>query len=495
MKSILRFIAAILFLFPAGLESAAQYDFNKRCQEAYNNIIGLRFADGRALIDEEKIANPDNKVTILLENYIDFLAIIISEEEDLFESRKGFREKRMEMLEPEDGQTPYYFFSLAQINLQWAFIRIKFGEYFRAAFEIQTSYHYLEKCTELNPDFMPGKLGMGMMHVLVGSIPDKYKWIAGLFSMEGSIEHGVKEIKAYIEYAHQDEKELFLPEALFFLGFVNINLLPDKHTAIPFEMDYKRYSKQSPLVSYAYGRLLMDRGRNDDAIAVFENSIRGEGYFDFYYLDYLTGLCYLHKLDKNSVKYFYSYVTNFGGKNYIKETYQKIAWSCLIEKDTNGFYTNMQKVIRYGFAETDGDKLALKEAESEMLPNTGLLQARLLFDGGYYEAAGHILESAAPELANDIDSTEWFYRYGRVYDDSGNPDKAEEYYLKAIDLGEDLRKYYAANAALKLGNIYELRGDNEKAAIMYQKCRKMDFDEYETSIRQKAKAGLNRIGK
>ncbi len=486
-------IALILLLSFVCIDASGQYELNHRCLKAYEDIINLRFQDGQLLLNIEKSENPENNIPILLENYIDFLTIIISEEEGEFISRKILKDQRIEILESGDLNSPYYLFSLAQINLQWAFVRIKFGEYVRAAMEIRKSYHYLERNIELHPDFRPNMLAMGMMHVLVGSVPDKYKWIAGLFSMKGSIENGVEEINAYIAVSANNENGFLFPEALFFLGFVHMNLLADVHKPIPFEEEYDSLSGFSPVISYAYGRLLMSKSRNEDAIRIFKNAPRGDNYFSFFYLDYLTGLCLLHKLDPGARKYFYAYVSNFKGKNYIREAYQRIAWSYLISGDSAGYHSNINKILRYGFAETDGDKLALKEAESGDIPNVALLKARMLFDGGYFKESRFELDSAVGSLSCMADSAEWFYRFGRVYDSWGKYDLAEEYYLKTIDFGESLKKYFAANAALKLGNIYEMRGAIREAEFMYRRCKNMDFDEYETSIKQKAKAGLNRI--
>ena len=53
--------------------------------------------------------------------------------------------------------------------------------------------------------------------------------------------------------------------------------------------------------------------------------------------------------------------------------------------------------------------------------------------------------------------------------------------------------YFAANAALQLGIIYEKQADFKKAAEYYELAQSMENVEYKNSINQKAKAGLNRI--
>jgi len=471
----------------------ARYDFNNRCRQAYEEIFRLHFQDARDLLSTERSENPENLIPVLFENYIDFLTILIGEEENQYIQLKGNCQERIRLLEKGNRNSPYYLFSLAQVNLQWAFARIKFGDYLRAAYEIQKSYRLLKENQAKFPGFKPNLLGMGMLHVIVGSVPDNYQWVTGLFSMEGSIQQGVKEISDYIEWSEKQNDDFLVPEAMFFLSFVNVNFSVDRSKGIPLEDKLRSMAPESPLMTFAYGRMLIKHGRNDDAILLFLNRTSDEKQFAFYYLDYLTGLCMLHKLDVECRPYFYRFVSNFRGMNYIREAWQKLAWSYILEEDTVNYLACMDKVMKYGSSVTDEDKIAIKEAESGYIPNIILLRARLLFDGAYYALAENELLDSGSFLNNALDSTEYFYRLGRIYDASGRFGSASNYYLKTIERGGDLKRYFAANAALNLGIIYENEGNVKEAEKYYRLCRSLDFDEYETGIKQKAKAGLNRL--
>lgn len=61
------------------------------------------------------------------------------------------------------------------------------------------------------------------------------------------------------------------------------------------------------------------------------------------------------------------------------------------------------------------------------------------------------------DLANfsKIEKVEFYYRLGRIYDEMGSDSNAIKYYNRTIAEGEALQEYFAANAALKLGNLYE----------------------------------------
>jgi tetratricopeptide (TPR) repeat protein len=252
---------------------------------------------------------------------------------------------------------------------------------------------------------------------------------------------------------------------------------------------------QNPMAVYAIARIYMNNGLNDIAIEILLNRPQGEEFFPFYYLDYLTGIAKLRRLDKDASKYLYIYVSNFKGINYIKDTYQKIAWHNYVHGNTELYKSNLKKVLKYGNTIVDGDKQAEREAEGNILPNFHLLRGRLLFDGGYYEEAIREMTANTSEnfLKDTRDTLEFTYRIGRIYHEWGKTDEAIKNYKETIRLGSESAYYYAANAALKLGNIYEDQKDYNNAIHYYKAAQNMKNEEYRNSINQKAKAGLNRI--
>ena len=61
-------------------------------QKSYENIIDLNFIAAHNLLEIEFKENPSNKIIILHQNYIDFLKIIVAEEEQLFNNAKVINE-------------------------------------------------------------------------------------------------------------------------------------------------------------------------------------------------------------------------------------------------------------------------------------------------------------------------------------------------------------------------------------------------------------------
>ena len=495
----------LLVLFTLGLVVRGwcgySYFFDSNSRLAIDNIAAFKFDLAREQLTIAKRLNPTNNIPYWAVNYIDFLELMNEEREDKFEELLPFRAERLERLSKGMENSPYKQFCQAEVLMQWAFVRIKFRQYVTAFKEIDRAYTLLDDNSKRYPDFVPNKAGMGVLHILIGSVPDNYAWITKLVGYKGTVEQGLAELNAALYSANQHADYKFLEtECSFFLAFLYLNLESNRDKALKFRDDYLASRKMGlrglePIQAYALGKLSLQLGLNDDANEILMYCKSGEGRSELRYLDYLRGQTYLNKLSDSSRLFFQRYITKFKGRNFIKSAYQRIAWSYLIEGDTNQYLAYIRKVPLVGVQDTDSDKQAQREATKSEIPNPMLLKSRFLSDGGYYQRALKELEAM---LANQQqrcirDEVELHYRKARVLDDSGNKKQALLWYRKTILLGDKLPYYFAANAALKSGAIHESQNDPESAAKNYRACLKMDYEEYKNGISQKAKIALQRV--
>jgi len=494
-----RIIVVLLIVVNIGY-TQYNYDFNQNCQNAYAAITSLKFSEGEKLLRQEKSIHPNNNIPYLLENYIYFFTVFIGEKEKDFEELDDIKDDIIDRLKDGDKSSPYYRYSLAQVYLQWAFVRSKFKEYITATYEINKAYRLLEKNNEEFPDFLPNLVNLGLLHTLIGTIPDKYNWVKKIVGIEGTIKQGTNEILTVLNASiNEDKYSVYKAECLFYLSFIKMNLSTDKKKSLDYIKLIKRNKNDSsylknPLVIYAMSRIYASNGMNDETIEILLSQPAGSEYYPFVYLDYLLGLAKLQRLDEDANQYLKKYLGNFTGINFIKAAYQKIAWYYLVNDNKSKYLENISNVEKYGNDIVDADKQAEREAEKNDIPNRVLLKARLLFDGGYYERAlADLTKNNTNFLSSPKDSLEFYYRLGRIYDEWGKPSQAIPHYKRTIDTGAESEYYFAANSALKLGLIYERNGDLEKAANYYEQATSMENKEYKNSIDQKAKAGLNRI--
>lgn len=488
--------AAFLFLFLAAVRLATgQVTVDSLCRTAYSQIMSLHFVPAKQLLSREKEMHPENVYADYLNNYMDFLRVFIGENKALFNRLNDTFDIRYNRIKKLPDTSRYKNLMLANMNLQWAFARLKFGEYFTAAWELNRAYRLLTGNTERFPGVIPQDISMGVLHVMIGLVPDKYHWMLKIISMKGSVEQGKTEIYRALDSAATNPQYAYLyPEALFYLGFIELNLSPDSKALDRLSTYLRQTGNENLLMDFLKADIYMGQGKNDLALKQLKLAPQGPGYFPFYYLHYLKGECYLRKLQPDSADASYRYFLKyFKGINYIKDAWRKRAWAALLENRLSAYRQYMDSVKVYGGAKTGADKEALVEARANRLPDKSLLQARLLFDGGYYQSAKKVLDTMDTRKLTKEEQTERIYRYARIAHREHLWPDAKKAYRRTISSGADSPRYFAANAALKLGEIYESEDSLLLAGDFYRKCLALNFDEYVNSIKGKAKEALERI--
>ena len=69
----LNFFLFILICLGLQVPAKAEFVMDPNSVAAYKAIFDLRFPEAKRLIQQEKIKNPNNGITVLLENYLDYL--------------------------------------------------------------------------------------------------------------------------------------------------------------------------------------------------------------------------------------------------------------------------------------------------------------------------------------------------------------------------------------------------------------------------------------
>ena len=500
MKQSVRIGLILLLNFSAVGASNADYSMNRDCLKAYSLILQLKLDEAHDLLADAEKSNPANNILPYLDNYSDFLKIIISEDEAVFKSLSPKIKARDEKLENGNEKSPWHLYCQAQGNLQWAFARIKFGDYTSAALDLNRSYRQLKANKERFPDFSPNIAALGLLHMLIGSVPENYRWIMSTFSFQGTVEQGVGEIKQLIENPVTLARYPFLKsECLFLLTFIpsNFSASADNSNLLQNLIEDPTNNDliaKSPLLVYAASSYYLHNAMNDKALSLLNNYPKGDAYYPFHFLDYLAGKAKLNKLDVGARIHFLRFVVNFKGKNNIKSAYLHLAWTGLLNNDNAEYNKYTTRVKLMGSEALENDQQALTEANLNTSPDISLLKARLLFDGGYYaEALVEMGNFNKEKSTSPREKLEFTYRLARIYDKSGNTKKAVENYTETLEQGADYPFYFAANSALLLGNIYKASGNTEKARYYYKKCLSLNYDEYRSGISQKAKAGLSQL--
>jgi len=484
-------LPVVLLLLIWRLPARADFSFDANCIDAYHAIMSLKMSEARAILQKEKQQSPKNGIVILLENYIDYFSLLASEDKNEYERLKDNRSARISALEDNNSNSPYYRYAQAQVYLQWAFLKAKFGDYVSSGLDARRANGLVKDNIEKYPDFLPDKIDLALVNVLFGSIPANLRGVTRFFGMSGNTLTGLRQLEDVRTALQKTNYSFMNNEVVFFICTVDINVLHklgDYQKLIGY---LQGVDEGSLLKAYLQSVVAFKTGHNDDAIAYIEAAPKSGGYINVPAMHYMLGCAKLSKLENPAG--LLEYIREFKGTNYIKDSYLKIGYYYLLQNDEEKYQYYLKMVKTKGSDSDEKDQLALSEA-NDSRPNIALLKARLYFDGGYYAKASTALQAAETDLRLLRDRIDYFYRMGRVYDRTNRLNDALNYYQKAIDLGKKTHYYYAANAALSTGKIYEDRKDYKKAGEYYNEALSMRGHQFQTDINNDATAGLKRIG-
>lgn len=487
----------ILFLlFNAQLLAGAtpHYSFSENCTRATAEIFKLRLDLARDMLEREKKSDPENLIPLLLEDYIDFFKVYISEDELLYFELSDRRNKRLKKLIKGPKESPFYRYCLAEVQLHWGIARLKFEEYIGAFMNVKKAYALLEANRKAFPAFIYNLKSLAVMHTVVGAIPKEYQWGVEKLGFQGSIQSGMAELEEVVKYCRQNDFP-FHPEVKMLQAFLRLHLLKDGAGAWALVSRPDFAASDDLLASFTRASVASYTGHNEAVIQIIEARPKGPSYFEIPFMHYLEGLALVRKLDPRGESLLLQFIQNFRGRNYIKSAWQKIAWLRLTAGDSEGYHDAMSELQDDGFRQIEEDRAAEEEAKAGVAPHPELLKARLLFDGGYYNEALQTLSAChSYSFTRPGHILEFSYRMGRIHQKLKQYEKATLYFERCIR-ASSLKSpfYFAANACLQLALMAEGSGKTEKARKYFRQAMQYHNHPYRQSIESQAKAGLERL--
>ena len=489
---LLLILFAVSFAHPALSAPAGTFEFSPLARDAYRKIFSLRLSEATATLAELRRREPNNLIAPLVENYHDFLMVLVNDDRAEFNRLAKNMEPRLARISRGDRKSPWYLFSQAEIRLQWAVLNGKYNAYLSSLSDIKQAYALLEQNRKEHPDFMPNLKSLGVIHALVGAVPEEFRWtVKAMSGIQGTVEQGMRELRSVLEHAGRHDF-VFEDEVRVSVVFLQLNLENERSEAWSILSSGKLEPAKNPIAALAMASLAMRTGRNDEAVRLLESCPEGGAYHPFPYRYFLLGIAKLNRLDPDADKPLLAFLKKFKGESGVKEVYQKLAWHQVVQGNESGYRNYMKQVKTAGNDRSESDKAAQQEALRGEVPDTRLLRARLLFDGGYYQRAWDLLRDAGGAYSGK-QSLEYGYRLGRIAHELGKTEQAERLYAQTIESGSKDPAYFACNAALQLGILHEEQGNKAKAADAYRRCLELKPEEYRAGLHAKAKAGLERI--
>ncbi len=75
--------------------------------------------------------------------------------------------------------------------MQWAIVKLKFGDYWQAFWDLRNAYNTTRKLHESHPEFEQGKKTFALLQVVFGNIPSRYQWAINLLGLSGDMDSGL----------------------------------------------------------------------------------------------------------------------------------------------------------------------------------------------------------------------------------------------------------------------------------------------------------------
>lgn len=493
-------IFLLLFYIPyASRAGKYVYKYDDNCNKAYQNFTSLHMEEGRKYIAAELKANPDNLMANYISDYEDCIELIMNCDNAVYKLRKPHFDERIELLNKGDKTSPWYLFCKAGVYVHWAIVNIRFGEQYKAAMNFRRSFALLEENQRLFPAFEYNHVFTGLEEATIGSLPGNYRWIASVFGMKGNIKKGAAQLAAFIN-THTNTQPLYDETVLYYL-FTRFYLLAEQKEVWDYLNGPGFSNNDNLLNAFVKTTIALDYHKSDAAIKTLNDASVNPDYNKYPIFNYQMGLALLTKLDTMCTAHLYQYLQQTKSDIYIKDSWQKMALAWYVNDNIPKATYCLDKVKSRGASRLDADKQAYKFAENKTWPMRAILQARLLIDGGYNERALAVLQSIDPTaIKHTADKMEYFFRLGRVYEELANAQGDKRYiqlsvenYLKTINMGRDRHEQFAARAALQMGKMYEQSGMKKEALAKYNECLGMPSHDFQNSIDQQAKAGINRV--
>lgn len=488
-------ITLYVSLIVANQTRANDFEWTPQIQKAYTEISAIKLEKGRNILRQ---CPTKSAFVPYLESLAEMIEMGILENKSKYENFIEQQEQRINTLEKLDENSPYRNFLIAEIHLHTAFIQLKYGHEIKGANQVIKAYRILTKNASRFPLFLPQQKPLGILHIVIGSMPKKYQWITNLLGIKGNVRQGIQELENVVQHdsVFADEAEMFQ----YILSTYIIANLGDKSKAL---IAFVQKHPQNLAITFIGTSLLIKMGKSETALNLIKKRPVSPEYLSVPFFDYFLGEIYLQKGKYTEASNAYQdFIRNQRGFNFLKEANYKIFLCHDLNNEGKIDTKYLYNALKVGETIVEPDKIALKATQQILKTNTSisptekkLKKMQLATEGGYYQEGLALLEkmdeSSMPKLK---DRVEKIYREGRIYHLMGNTETAMVKYEKVLLLSPVQPVWsYLPRSCLYIGNIKQLQNDKKKAIYFYKKT--LEYEDYEGSngVEIKAKAGLNEL--
>lgn len=375
----------------------------------------------------------------------------------------------------------YYRIDLLMLS---AHLELKKGNELKFMWMMDNVYKKSQHLINKWPEFLPGKKVAGTLLIMIGSVPDQYQWVMNLLGYNGDSRKGVAYLETLNKASLPVKYETLLLSALL-KKYLTIedssNSLEQLENVIS---ENPEFTLMRLITALSYLKQHQSSKAHDHLLKIKN--------FNSPLISYLLGETYLHQGNHSkAVQHYQDFISRSRGNNLIKDSYSKIYISHYITGNNALAKKFKALALNSGEANTEADKNAQQLLNETYPAHPAIFQIRYYTDGGYYQKALQLSDSAASFALNTKDEIELNYRLARIRHLTGDVNEAIKLYRKSIK--KDDGRYFAPNAALQLGLIYIGENEPKQAKSYFEKVLEYKNYTYENSIKGKARRALKNL--
>ncbi|WP_299821917.1 tetratricopeptide repeat protein [uncultured Pontibacter sp.] len=454
---------------------------------AHQEYLKLRIAAGQQLTKQDLKQNAVNAAALLVANYGDFLTLCVQQDATAYEALLQNQENRLSQIEALKENSAWKRYAQAEVRMQIGVSKILFGNKLSAAWDIRQAYLQYTSLAKQHPDFIPNKKTLGVLQVLIGSVPDNYRWFLNIIGMKGSINSGLANLRsaATKENPFQDEAKVIYALTLQVVDQQNekqaLRILENAVSQHPDNLLYR----------FAVVHALKKAKQSEQALKYYRSRPISSQYLLFPYLQHMAADLYLYRGDfDESVAQNTAFLKQHKGKHYVKAAHFKLHLAYYLSNHHPQALWHYNKVSEVGSQEIEEDKYAAKYVLKQEKAHKPLLLARLKSDGGYYREALAAIKTLDTTQVSLPVKAEYTYRSARIYHGLQDATQAIKLYKNTIAVCAGTDLYFAPHAALQLGYLYKEQQQEALAKVYFNKAISYKDYEYKNSIDAKAKLAL-----
>lgn len=453
-------------------------------RKAFQLILDLRTDEARKIID--KIPPPQS---IYLASLADMLELFVREDPSLFFQYETNHERRLEELSKLKTESAEKMYALAELRLQWAFVNLKFGNELQAAWQLRQSYLAAQSCRQKYPHYEPIRKTWGLLNLTLGSVPEKYQWVLRMFKLNGSVPTGIRELSRVARAA-----DIHGTEASIILSLAQSYLLQQNEAALS-NIEFLARSQPYEVIFFIGSAIALKSARADRAKVFLDSLIRSNVSPSVPYAWYLRGEALLAAgAYQEAARAYQEFIKHYKGENFVKDAWYKSGVCYALASEKTKAEDCFARARMAGDKRTEADRYADIQLRESPWPHPVISRLRYATDGGYYDEALRLAyQHAADSFPAKRDSVEFLYRVARLFHKLNQTDTCLYLYNKTIDYSGSAPWYFAPNACLQSGYIFQQRGHLQQAELYFRKALTYPHHAYKNSIDSKAKLALAQL--